>query len=66
MHGLESELERRAITYTLWNQSTTKMENKGWHPVTFSYSNAGPQRIKEIKVFFYCLILYLCIDLGHL
>ncbi|XP_047170183.1 glycosyltransferase BC10-like isoform X2 [Vigna umbellata] len=49
MHGLESELERRTITYTLWNQSTTKMENKGWHPVTFGYSNAGPQRIMEIK-----------------
>lgn len=57
MHGLESELERRTITYTLWNQSTTKMENKGWHPVTFGYANAGPQRIMEIKVFFLCFIL---------
>lgn len=49
MHGLEGELERRTLTYTLWNQSATKMENKGWHPMTFSYSSAGPQRIKEIK-----------------
>ncbi|XP_020222044.1 glycosyltransferase BC10 [Cajanus cajan] len=49
MHGLEGELERRTLTFTLWNQSATKMENKGWHPFTFTYSNAGPQRIKEIK-----------------
>ncbi|KAK7303339.1 hypothetical protein RJT34_14242 [Clitoria ternatea] len=49
MHDLEGELERRALTYTLWNQTTTKMENKGWHPITFSYANAGPQRIKEMK-----------------
>ncbi|KAG4956281.1 hypothetical protein JHK85_042661 [Glycine max] len=49
MHDLEGELERRTLTYTLWNQSTTKMENKGWHPITFGYSNASPQRIKEIK-----------------
>ncbi|KAK7359812.1 hypothetical protein VNO77_01777 [Canavalia gladiata] len=49
MHGLEGELERRTLTYTLWNQSATKMENKGWHPITFSYANASPQRIKEMK-----------------
>jgi len=52
MHDLEGELERRTLTYNLWNQSTTKMENKGWDPITFGYSNASPQRIKEIKVFF--------------
>ncbi|WJX22869.1 hypothetical protein P8452_12136 [Trifolium repens] len=49
LHGLEGELERRTATYTLWNQSTTKTDNKGWHPMTFSYANAGPRRIKEIK-----------------
>lgn len=49
MNELESELERRTLTYTLWNQSVNKMENRGWHPVTFSYANAGPQKIKEIK-----------------
>lgn len=26
------------------------MENKGWHPITFTYANAGPRQIKEIKV----------------
>ncbi|XP_057431597.1 glycosyltransferase BC10-like [Lotus japonicus] len=47
MRDLEGELERRTITYTLWNQSKT--ENKGWHPATFSYANASPKRIKEMK-----------------
>lgn len=50
MSELEGELERRTLTYTLWNQSATTMENKGWHPMTFSYASAGPQKIKEIKV----------------
>ncbi|XP_058723750.1 glycosyltransferase BC10-like [Vicia villosa] len=49
LHGLEGELERRTVTYTLWNQSATKTDNKGWHPITFSYANAGPRKIKEIK-----------------
>ncbi|KAI8525067.1 hypothetical protein RHMOL_Rhmol13G0199300 [Rhododendron molle] len=49
MGDIEGELERRTVTYTLWNQSTTKTETKGWHPITFSYVNAGPQQIKRIK-----------------
>ncbi|OVA03420.1 Glycosyl transferase [Macleaya cordata] len=49
MSNLEGELERRTVTYTLWNQSTTKMENKAWHPVTYGYANAGPQQINKIK-----------------
>jgi len=49
MSDIEGELERRTVTYTLWNQSTTKMEIKGWHPITFTYANAGPQQIKRIK-----------------
>ena len=59
MSELESELERRTLTFTLWNQSANKMENKGWHPVTFTYANAGPQKIKEIKVY------YISYDLLH-
>jgi hypothetical protein len=50
MSDLEGELERRTLTYTQWNQSTTKMENKGWHPFTFDFESAGPKQIKEIKV----------------
>uniref|UniRef100_A0A3Q7F598 Core-2/I-branching beta-1,6-N-acetylglucosaminyltransferase family protein n=1 Tax=Solanum lycopersicum TaxID=4081 RepID=A0A3Q7F598_SOLLC len=49
IHGLEGELERRTITYTEWNESVTNMEKKGWHPITFSYADAGPVQIKRIK-----------------
>ncbi|CAI9756628.1 unnamed protein product [Fraxinus pennsylvanica] len=49
MNDLESLLERRTVTYTVWNLSATKMENKGWHPITFSHADAGPQQIKRIK-----------------
>ncbi|KAL5715369.1 hypothetical protein ACHQM5_017198 [Ranunculus cassubicifolius] len=46
---LERELERRTLTYTSWNQSTTHPEKTAWHPVTFSYAIAGPQQIQAIK-----------------
>ncbi|KAF7150136.1 hypothetical protein RHSIM_Rhsim02G0105700 [Rhododendron simsii] len=49
MHDLDGELEKRMVTYSLWNESVTNMENKGWHPMTFNYANAGPQQIKRIK-----------------
>ncbi|KAJ4976020.1 hypothetical protein NE237_001126 [Protea cynaroides] len=49
MNELEGEVERRTLTYTLWNQSTTNMEEKAWHPVTFNFSNANPQQIRKIK-----------------
>ncbi|KAK6932770.1 Glycosyl transferase, family 14 [Dillenia turbinata] len=49
MSNVEGELERRTLTYTEWNQSATKMERRSWHPVTFTYASAGPQRIKGIK-----------------
>ncbi|KAK8517280.1 hypothetical protein V6N13_092564 [Hibiscus sabdariffa] len=49
MNGVEGEIERRSLTYTLWNQSATKMDNKAWHPVTFNYADVSPKRLKEIK-----------------
>ncbi|XP_052201783.1 glycosyltransferase BC10-like isoform X2 [Diospyros lotus] len=49
MGDLEGELEQRTLTYTLWNQPKTNMDNKGWHPITFGYADAGPQQIKRIK-----------------
>ncbi|GKV47209.1 hypothetical protein SLEP1_g54126 [Rubroshorea leprosula] len=49
MSELEGALERRTLTYTLWNQAATKIENN-WHPVTFSYEDADPKWINEIKV----------------
>ena len=62
MSDLESELERRTLTYTEWNLSVTKMEREGWHPITFSYANAGPQRIKQIKVIFLCPLFFCVLD----
>lgn len=50
MNDLEPELERRTVTYTLWNQSAATNMEKGWHPFTFSYAKANPKRINEIKV----------------
>lgn len=67
MNELEVELERRTLTYTEWNLSATKMENKGWHPITFTYATAGPQKINQIKVpsesffFFFLTLLLFCI-----
>ncbi|XP_070023642.1 glycosyltransferase BC10-like [Nicotiana tabacum] len=49
MHDIEGELERRTITYTEWNQSATNMDKSSWHPVTFSYADAGAEQIKRIK-----------------
>lgn len=50
MSELEGELERRTLTYSLWNNSAaTKTESKGWHPMTFNRANAAPKKIKEIK-----------------
>ncbi|KAG8385795.1 hypothetical protein BUALT_Bualt03G0082400 [Buddleja alternifolia] len=49
MNDLESELERRTVTYTLWSQSGKNTENEAWHPFTFSYADSGPQQIKRIK-----------------
>ncbi|CAN8240776.1 unnamed protein product [Cochlearia groenlandica] len=49
MHGLESEMERRTVTYTTWNLSAKKAEAKSWHPLTFTSDNSGPEEIDEIK-----------------
>ncbi|KAJ4896828.1 hypothetical protein Rs2_23622 [Raphanus sativus] len=49
MRGLESEMEPRTLTYTVWNVSGTKHEAKSWHPVTFTFENSGPEDIQEIK-----------------
>ncbi|CAN6902239.1 unnamed protein product [Brassica oleracea] len=49
MRGLESEMEPRTLTYTVWNVSGTKHGAKSWHPVTFTFENSGPEDIQEIK-----------------
>ncbi|KAK7815381.1 hypothetical protein CFP56_001693 [Quercus suber] len=49
MSGLEDELERRSLTYTLWNHSAVRNDTKSWHPITFDRDDASPQEIKKIK-----------------
>lgn len=49
MNDLEGEVERRTVTYTLWNRSLTTMESQSWHPFTFGYENAGTKQVQEIK-----------------
>lgn len=50
MRGIEGELVRRTLTYSLWNQSTETMNTLAWHPVTFGYTSASQKNIQAIKV----------------
>ncbi|CAL0317286.1 unnamed protein product [Lupinus luteus] len=48
--GLEGELTRRSLTHTSWDISNSKArDRRGWHPVTYKYSDATPTLIKFIK-----------------
>ncbi|KAJ0113737.1 hypothetical protein Patl1_02804 [Pistacia atlantica] len=48
--GLEGELTRRSVTYSAWDLSSSKdHERRGWHPVTYKYSDATPKLIQSIK-----------------
>ncbi|KAK2988605.1 hypothetical protein RJ640_026102 [Escallonia rubra] len=56
MKGLQNELERRTLTYSLWSQSADKTNPKAWHPATFNYANSSPQHIKVIKVRWFTIL----------
>ncbi|KAM7268890.1 hypothetical protein ACFE04_011056 [Oxalis oulophora] len=48
--GLEQEITRRTLTYSSWDLSSNKnRERRGWHPVTYKYSDATPMLIQSIK-----------------
>ncbi|CAL1393704.1 unnamed protein product [Linum trigynum] len=49
MNEVEYEVERRTLTYTLWDSSPAKDWRQMWHPVTFNQPDAAPHKIKEIK-----------------
>ncbi|XP_031500973.1 glycosyltransferase BC10-like isoform X2 [Nymphaea colorata] len=49
MLGLENEVERRTLTYTLWNESVSGMGRQGWHPIMFKYADIDLQHIQQIK-----------------
>ncbi|XP_057983863.1 glycosyltransferase BC10 [Malania oleifera] len=48
--GLEGEITRRSLTYTSWDPSSSKNpERRGWHPLTYKFSDATPKLIQSIK-----------------
>ncbi|KAF4381595.1 glycosyltransferase BC10 isoform X2 [Cannabis sativa] len=48
--GHEAELTRRSLTHSSWDLSSSKdRERRGWHPVTYKYSDATPELIQSIK-----------------
>ncbi|XP_048493811.1 glycosyltransferase BC10 isoform X7 [Beta vulgaris subsp. vulgaris] len=48
--GLEKEITRRSLTHTAWDLSVSKdNERRGWHPVTYKFSDATSQLIHSIK-----------------
>ncbi|XP_010924084.2 glycosyltransferase BC10 isoform X1 [Elaeis guineensis] len=49
MSDLEDKLERRTLTYTLWNQSSDDKKRQSWHPMTFEYADASLQHINEMR-----------------
>ena len=49
--GHEDEITRRSLTHSSWDLSSSKdRERRGWHPVTYKYSDATPVLIQSIKV----------------
>lgn len=53
--GVESELTRRSLTHSAWDLSSSKSnERRGWHPMTYKFSDATPQLIQSIKVIHLC------------
>ncbi|XWS44149.1 hypothetical protein CRYUN_Cryun15aG0019700 [Craigia yunnanensis] len=48
--GFEGEMTWRSLTYSAWDLSASKdRERRGWHPVTYKFSDATPMLIKSIK-----------------
>ncbi|XP_021773435.1 uncharacterized protein LOC110737389 isoform X3 [Chenopodium quinoa] len=48
--GLEGEITRRSLIHTAWDLSASKdHERRGWHPVTYKFSDATPELILSIK-----------------
>lgn len=47
--GLEGEITRRTVTHTSWDLPSRKdRERRGWHPVTYKFSDATPELIQSI------------------
>ncbi|CAL1358068.1 unnamed protein product [Linum trigynum] len=48
--GLEKEITRRSLTHSSWDVSSSKdPKRRGWHPVSYKFSDATPMLIQSIK-----------------
>ncbi|KFK25695.1 hypothetical protein AALP_AA8G147100 [Arabis alpina] len=48
--GVDSELTRRSLSHSAWDLSSSKSnERRGWHPMTYKFSDATPHLIQSIK-----------------
>jgi hypothetical protein len=50
MEELEEQTERRTLTYSRWENQVKGKGREGWHPVTYTFSDATLQAIKDIQV----------------
>ncbi len=55
MQEMETEIERRTLTYTWWENSKSGKGREGWHPVTFNTADATLKTITNIQV--YCSLV---------
>lgn len=49
MEELEEQTERRTLTYSRWENQVKGKGREGWHPVTYTFSDATLQAIKDIQ-----------------
>ncbi|CAN1781695.1 Glycosyltransferase BC10 [Linum perenne] len=48
--GLEVEITRRSLSHSSWDLSSSKdPKRRGWHPLTYKYSDATPMLLQSIK-----------------
>lgn len=47
---LEWEITARSLTHSTWDLSSKNPERRGWHPMTYKFSDATTKLIKSIKV----------------
>jgi hypothetical protein len=49
MENLEEQTERRTLTYSRWENKVTGKGREGWHPVTYAFSDATLETIRDIQ-----------------
>jgi len=49
MQEMETEIERRTLTYSRWENTESGKGRQGWHPVTFRFADLTLDLISDIK-----------------